>query len=81
VFLCDADYKYYLENMIEAKCEFLIKVYAYCLMTNGFLDLGTTFAGGFGFKSAVIVGWRSIGAAAKDAKLVFWRVQIRSQMG
>jgi putative transposase len=34
VFLCDADYKYYLENMIEAKCEFLIKVYAYCLMTN-----------------------------------------------
>jgi len=34
VFVCDDDYRYYLENLIEAKHEYGIKVYAYCLMTN-----------------------------------------------
>jgi len=34
VFICDDDYQRYLENLIEAKREYAIKVYAYCLMTN-----------------------------------------------
>jgi putative transposase len=34
VFVGDDDYQYYLENLIEAKQEYGIKVYAYCLMTN-----------------------------------------------
>jgi len=34
VFVCDDDYQHYLENLIEAKREYAIKVYAYCLMTN-----------------------------------------------
>jgi putative transposase len=34
VFISDQDYAYYLENLIEAKRDFGIKVYAYCLMTN-----------------------------------------------
>lgn len=34
VFVCDDDCQYYLENLIEAKQEYGIKVYAYCLMTN-----------------------------------------------
>lgn len=34
VFVCEEDYAYYLENLIEAKRELSIKVYAYCLMTN-----------------------------------------------
>ena len=34
VFVEDADYIYYLENLRELKQEFDIKVYAWCLMTN-----------------------------------------------
>jgi len=34
VFICDDDYQYYLENLVEAKREYGIRVYAYCLMTN-----------------------------------------------
>ena len=34
VFVCDDDYQHYLENLIEAKREYAIKVYAYYLMTN-----------------------------------------------
>ena len=34
VFVCDADYQYYLSNLSRFKAEFGVKVYAYCLMTN-----------------------------------------------
>ena len=34
VFVCDADYRYYLSNLSRFKAEFDVKVYAYCLMTN-----------------------------------------------
>ena len=34
VFVSDDDYRYYLENLIEAKVELGIQVYAFCLMTN-----------------------------------------------
>lgn len=34
VFLQDADYRYYLDNLLETKTEFGIRVLAYCLMTN-----------------------------------------------
>lgn len=34
VFYRENDYKYYLDNLLEAKQLFDIKVYAYCLMTN-----------------------------------------------
>ena len=34
VFVCDEDYQYYLENLIEAKRDYSISVYAYCRMTN-----------------------------------------------
>jgi len=34
VFIGNRDYRYYLENLIEAKRELSVKVYALCLMTN-----------------------------------------------
>jgi putative transposase len=34
VFLCDEDFQYYLDVLVEAKYEYGVKVYAYCLMTN-----------------------------------------------
>lgn len=34
VFIEAKDYRYYLENMQEAKSKFDIRIYAYCLMTN-----------------------------------------------
>ena len=34
VFVCDEDYQYNLENLIEAKRDFAVNVYAYCLMAN-----------------------------------------------
>jgi putative transposase len=34
VFLCDADYEYYIETLVMSKRELFIKVYSYCLMTN-----------------------------------------------
>jgi len=34
VFVEDADYQYYLDNLIEWKKELGVKVYSYCLMTN-----------------------------------------------
>lgn len=34
VFLCDEDYEYCLNSLIELKQVFLVKIYAYCLMTN-----------------------------------------------
>ena len=34
VFVCDADYGRYLEDLQELKITFNVRVYAYCLMTN-----------------------------------------------
>ena len=34
VFVSDEDYNYYRENLIEFKCEYDCRIYAYCLMTN-----------------------------------------------
>ena len=34
IFLQEADYQYYLENLLEWKLKLSIKIYAWCLMTN-----------------------------------------------
>jgi len=34
VFVADEDYQFYLENLLEWKQKFDIKLYAWCLMTN-----------------------------------------------
>ena len=34
IFASDADYNYYIDNLIDFKREFSCKIYAYCLMTN-----------------------------------------------
>lgn len=34
IFLADADYQFYLDNLLEFRARYDISVYAYCLMTN-----------------------------------------------